>query len=75
MGKLDEIIGKRSAALTGDMTVETRSNHQQLQTQYSRQVGRHADLGGEIDRNEIPIALRQYVREYMEQVRKQANGQ
>ncbi|HEX4168812.1 MAG TPA: hypothetical protein VHZ55_25390 [Bryobacteraceae bacterium] len=75
MGKLDEIIGKRSAALTGDMTVETRSNHQQLQTQYSGQVGRHSDLGGEIDRNEVPIALQQYVREYMEQVRKQANGQ
>ncbi len=75
MGKLEEIIGKRSAALTGDMTVETHSNHQQLRTQYSGQVGHHADLGGEIDRSEIPIALRQYVRNYMDQVRKQANGQ
>ncbi len=74
MGKLDEIIGKRSAALTGDMTIETRSNHQQLQTQYSGQLGQHSDSGIEIDRNEVPIALQPYVREYMEQVRKQANG-
>jgi hypothetical protein len=75
MGKLDEIIGKRSASLTGDMTIESRSNHQTLQTQYSGRVGSHSDLGGEIDRDEVPVALQQYVREYMEQVRKQANSQ
>ncbi len=75
MGKLDEIIGKRSASLTGDMTVETRSGHQALQTQYSGRIANHADLGGEIDRDEVPVALQQYVREYMEQVRKQANSQ
>ncbi len=75
LGKLDEIIGKRSANLTGDMTVETNSSRQQLQTQYSGRVGQHADLGGEIDRTEVPVALQKYVREYMEQVRKQANEQ
>jgi hypothetical protein len=75
MGKLDEIIGKRSSSLTGDMVVETHSGHQQLQTQYSGRVGHHADLGGEIDRDEVPVALQQYVREYMEQVRKQANNE
>ncbi len=75
MGKLEEIIGKRSANLTGDMTVETRSNHQQLQTQYSGRVAQHLDSGREIDRDEVPVALQKYVREYMEQVRKQANGQ
>ncbi len=74
IGKLDEIIGKRSANLTGDMTVETHSSHQQLQTQYSGRVGHHADLGGEIDRNEVPMALQKYVREYMERVRKQADA-
>ncbi len=73
MGKLDEIIGKRSSTLTGDMTVETHSGNQQLQTKYSGRTGYHADLGGEIDRNEVPVALQRYVREYMEQVRKQAN--
>ena len=55
------------------MTIETRSSHQQLQTQYSGRLGHHADLGGEIDRNQIPIALQRYVREYMQEVRRQAD--
>jgi hypothetical protein len=72
MGKLAEIIGKRSASLTGDMTVETPSGKQQLKTDYSGKVGHHADTGGEINRDEIPLADQQYVREYMELVRKQS---
>ncbi|MBV9301544.1 MAG: hypothetical protein JOY62_17295 [Acidobacteriaceae bacterium] len=71
MGKLAEIIGKRSASLTGEVVVETSSGKQQLKTQYSQQVGRHSDLGGEINRDEIPLIYQQYVREYMEQVHKQ----
>ncbi len=73
MGKLAEIIGKRSANLTGDVTIETSSGNQQLKTQYSGRVGQHADLGGEINRDQIPIAYRDYVREYMDLVRKQAD--
>ena len=72
MGKLAEIIGKRSASLTGDMTVETPSGKQQLKTAYSQKVGRHSDSGGEINRDDIPLADQQYVREYMEMVRKQS---
>jgi hypothetical protein len=71
MGKLAELIGKRSANLTGDMTVETPSGKQQLKTAYSQQTGHHSDAGGEINRNEIPMMYQQYVREYMEQVNKQ----
>jgi len=71
MGKLAEIIGKRSANLTGDMTVETASGNQQLKTEYSQRMGRHSDLGGEINRNEIPLMYQQYIRDYMEAVRKQ----
>jgi len=74
MGKLEEIIGKRSANLTGDMMVETPSGKQQLKTAYSQKVGHHADLGGEINRDEIPLEYQQYVREYMEQVRKQGKS-
>jgi hypothetical protein len=75
MGKLAEIIGRRSANLTGDVTVETSSTNQQLRTQYSGRIGEHADLGGEINRDEIPAAYREYVREYMELVHKQAEQQ
>jgi hypothetical protein len=71
MGKLAEIIGKRSANVTGDMMVETPSGKQQLKTAYSQKLGHHSDSGGEINRDEIPLADRQYVREYMELVRKQ----
>jgi hypothetical protein len=70
MGKLAEIIGKRSADLTGDIMVENPSGKQQLKTAYSQRMGSHTDLGGEINRDEIPLADQQYVREYMEEVRK-----
>ena len=71
MGKLAELIGKRSANLTGDMTVETPSGKQQLKTAYTQQTGQHTDSGGEIHHNDIPMLYQSYVREYMEQVRKQ----
>ena len=74
MGKLAEIIGKRSASLTGDMTVETPSSKQQLKTAYSQKTGQHQDLGGEINRDEVPLADQQYVRDYMDEVHKQAKA-
>lgn len=72
MGKLAEIIGKRSASATGDVMVENPSGKQRLQTDYSQRLGQHADLGGEINRDEIPLMYQQYIREYMSQVRRQA---
>jgi hypothetical protein len=75
MGKLAEIIGKRSASVTGDMVVETPSGKQGLKTDYSRRMGQHADLGGEINRDEIPLMYQQYVREYMQQIHNQPKRQ
>jgi hypothetical protein len=72
MGKLAEIIGKRSESATGDVMVENPSGKQQLQTSYSQRLGHHADLGGEINRDEIPVMYQQYIREYMSEVRQQA---
>ena len=75
MGKLAEIIGKRSQSVTGEMMVETPGGkQQQLKTQYSQRQGHHADLGGEINRDEVPLMYQQYVREYMEQVRKESKS-
>ncbi len=45
MGKLADLIGKRSAQLTGEMTVETSSGKQQLRTQYSQKLGRTHGFG------------------------------
>jgi hypothetical protein len=74
MGRLAEIIGKRSASITGEMTVEKSSRTQQLETQYSQRTGHHADLGGEINRDEIPFEYRDYIREYMTEIHKQAEA-
>jgi hypothetical protein len=72
MGKISEIIGKRSASLTGEMMVETPSGKQQLKTAYSQQAANHMDIGGEIHRDEIPLAFQRYVQQYFEEIRKPA---
>jgi hypothetical protein len=74
MGKLAEIIGKRSASLTGEIKVDKPTEEQQLETQYSNQTGRHSDSGGEINRDEVPAEYQSYVRTYMKEVHKQANS-
>lgn len=72
MGKISEIIGKRSANLTGEATVEVQSTSQTLRTPYSQRGAEHAQAGAEINRDEIPVALEAYVEKYFEQMRKQA---
>jgi hypothetical protein len=71
MGKLAEIIGKRSQDVSGEAMVETPSGKQRLKTGYTGEVGQHSDKGGEIDRDEVPLEFQQYVREYMERVHRQ----
>jgi len=73
MGKISEIIGKRSASVTGEITVEVPSSQQRLQTPYSQSNATHADTGGEISRDEVPVIFQQYVQQYFEQVHKQSN--
>lgn len=70
MGKINEIIGKRAANLTGQVMVEVGSGKQQLKTQYSQTKATHVEAGGEINRDEIPLAYQQYVQQYFEEIRK-----
>jgi hypothetical protein len=70
MGKLSELIGKRAANITGEVMVEVSSGKQQLKTQYSDRNGSHAEAGGEINRDEVPLAYQQYVQQYFAQMRK-----
>ncbi len=70
MGKLSEIIGKRAANISGEVMVEVSSGKQQLKTQYSQQNAAHTDSGGEINRDEVPLAYQQYVQQYFAQMRK-----
>jgi hypothetical protein len=71
MGKISQILGKRSANISGESTVEVQSTSQQLKTQYVQRGGRHTQGGAEINRDEIPVTLQPYVEQYFEQVRKQ----
>jgi hypothetical protein len=70
MGKISEIIGKRSANVTGEVMVEVASGKQQLRTQYSQRKATHVESGGEINRDEVPLAYQQYVQQYFEEIRK-----
>lgn len=72
MGKISEILGKRSANLSGEMMVEVQNSRQQLKTQYVNRKAAHGEAGGEVSRDEIPLHLQQYVQQYYEQVRKAA---
>ncbi len=72
MGKISEIIGKRSANVTGEITVEVRSSKQQLRTAYTAVDAAHGDRGGEIHRDEVPVAYQHYVQQYFAEVRKQS---
>ncbi len=74
MGKLSEIIGKRAANIQGEVMVEVSSGKQQLKTQYSEQNAAHVEAGGEINRDEVPLAYQQYVQQYFAQVRKLPAG-
>jgi hypothetical protein len=72
MGKISEILGKRSATISGEATVEVQTTSQQLRTPYAQKGAEHTQGGAEISRDEVPVALQPYVQQYFEQVRKQA---
>lgn len=71
MGKISEIIGKRSKDIAGEVMVEVNGGKQQLRTQYSNSNAQHTESGGEIHRDEVPLHHQQYVQQYFDQVRKQ----
>lgn len=70
MGKLTELFGRRQATLTGEVTVEVASGTQKLRTPYSEQSVRHAEAGGEVHRDEVPLLFRSYVQRYFEELRR-----
>ncbi len=73
MGKLTELIGKRSLMLTGEVTIESKkAEKQNLITSYDNKGQVQTEAGGEIRRDEVPAKMQQYVRQYFEQLRKTA---
>ena len=74
MGKISELLGKRSANLQGEVMVEVGQTKQQLKTQWTSKDARHADAGGEIHRNEVPLVYQPFVERYFEELRKTPEG-
>ncbi len=74
MGKISEIIGKRQQNLSGEVMVEVSSSKQQIKTQWSGKNGAHAENGGEVHRDEVPLMYQQYVQQYFEEIRKAPAG-
>lgn len=75
MGKLSELIGKRSMNLQGEMTVEVENTRNpQLRTPYLNRSAAHGEAGGDLSRDEVPLRHQEFVRRYYEQVRKQPDS-
>lgn len=70
MGKLSEILGKRAENIQGEIMVEVSSGEQRLRTAYTETSATHSASGSEIHRDEVPLAYRQYIQKYFEEVRK-----
>lgn len=70
MGKISELLGKRSQNVQGEMMVEVGQTKQQLKTQWSSKTASHSDAGGEIHRDEVPLMYQEYVEQYFEEIRK-----
>jgi len=72
MGKISQILGKRSAAVSGEVMVEVGSGKQPLKTQWAQQQANHTGVGGEIHRDEIPLTEQPFVQRYFDEIRKTA---
>jgi hypothetical protein len=70
MGQISEILGKRSATVTGEMMVEVGQTKQTLKTPWIDRQAAHAEAGGEIHRDEVPLVFQPFVERYFEEIRK-----
>lgn len=75
MGKLSELLGQRSMQVSGEWMVEVGNTQQQLRTTLTQQTAGHADSGGEVHRDQVPLGDQTYIERYFEQVRRTASAQ
>jgi hypothetical protein len=70
LGKLSELLGKRALEVRGEVMVEvTNSKNQQLKTPYLNRTAAHSEAGSDLNRDEVPLHLQDYVQRYYEKVR------
>jgi hypothetical protein len=74
MGKISQILGKRSRDVTGATSVEVVSGEQELTTRYENRKAKHVEVQDHAERDEVPVELQSYVRKYFQEVRTAANS-
>jgi hypothetical protein len=72
MGKISVILGKRSLDVTGSTSMEVVSGEQTLKTQYENRQARHAAVEDRGERDQVPVDLQNYVRQYLQAARASA---
>jgi hypothetical protein len=70
MGKLNAIFGKRAQNIAGEFTAEAPQGPQQLKTAYQQRSASHTDVHAKAQRDEVPVALQEYVERYFDLVKK-----
>lgn len=70
MGEISELLGERATGVTGDMMIEVGTTKQQLRTAMTQQSAGHTDAGGEIHRDQVPLAYQSYIERYFQDIRK-----
>ncbi len=70
MGEIAEILGQRTEQVKGEMKIEVQAQKEQSLTTTLRDVrATHRDTGGEMTRDEVPLRLQNYVKEYLKAAR------
>lgn len=64
MGQLSELYQKRAEEISGEVMIETEQAQQTARTPYADRQPGHQDRGGEVSRDEIPLAYQSYIKNY-----------
>jgi len=71
MGEISKLFQKRAEEMSGEVLIETESAHRQaLRTPYQPTDSTHTDRGGVVGRDEVPLAYRDFIQTYFENLRK-----
>ncbi len=70
LGGLEDLYMERAENMSGEVTIETRLAEQSASVPYNERSTMHADQGGAISRDEIPVQYRTYIQNYFQALRR-----
>jgi hypothetical protein len=71
MGKIGQIIGRRSTEVAGEVSIEVRSGNAQVTAPYLNLNGQHMGVSGDVHRDFVSLSDQVYVQRYFEEIRRQ----